>query len=244
MLTIYYCDDDSTAIEKAKKVTETYCENSKIPLRFLDFSRAEDLLFYIEDYLYEVDIVFLDIFMDELNGMDTAKKLRNMGYKGEIIFVTSSSDYVFEAFEVDSFNYLLKGDLDETKFLKVLDKAVEKADKKAHEFLHFSMGSDEISIHIDEIHYFEIHRRIVTVMYDIDRSFDFYESMDQLSKDLEDKDFIRVHRAFLVNMNHIVSISKDHILLKGSHQIPVGVTYYEKLLDRFNHFLQRQWDES
>lgn len=242
MFTIYYCDDDLSAINRVKTLTLSYAEEQAIPLRFLDFARAEDLLFYIEDYLHEVNIIFLDIFMDELNGMDTAKKLREIGYKGEIIFISSSPDYVFEAFEVNSFNYLVKGSLDEEHFLKVLSEALKKVQNSSGEFLKFSMGADDLKVDIDKIHYFEIHRRVVTVIYDVDRTFDFYYSMDNLSEELKNKNFIRTHRSYLVNMNHIVSISKDHLLLKGSHEVPIGVTYYDQVVETFNLFLQSRWD--
>lgn len=82
MLTVYYCDDDQNAIEKVRRLTLEYAQTQEIPLRFLDFARAEDLLFYIDDYLHEVNLIFLDIFMDKMNGMETARKLRKKGYKG------------------------------------------------------------------------------------------------------------------------------------------------------------------
>lgn len=242
MLTVYYCDDDHNAIEKVRKLTLNYAQTQAIPLRFLDFSRAEDLLFYIDDYLHEVNLIFLDIFMDKMNGMETARKLRKKGYKGEIIFISSSPDYVFDAFEVESFNYLVKGDLNEEHFLHVLANALNKIENTASDFLHFSMGSESLKVDIDKIHYFEIHRRVMTVFYDIDKSFDFYYSMEKLSKELEDKNFVRTHRSFLVNMNHIVSISRDHLLLKGSHEVPIGVTYYDQVVETFNLFLQSRWD--
>ena len=188
------------------------------------------------------DIIFLDIFMDKMNGIEVAQKIREMGIESHIIFLTTSSDFVFEAFDVRSFNYLVKQDTDEARFRDVLSSAITMVEKKATNFFTCSMGAETRNIPISEIVYFEIYRRVMRVYFNGDQYFDFYETMDQLSTDLESQGFIRVHRSYLVNMAHVVLFEKQHISLTNSAKLAIGRAYQSDIRSRFNSFLLEELD--
>ena len=89
------------------------------------FSSGEDLL----NTTYHFDIIFLDIQMEGINGMETARRLRNQKEEVILIFISGFKEYVFEAFDVSAFHYLLKP-IEEIKFMEIFAKAVAELEKK------------------------------------------------------------------------------------------------------------------
>lgn len=219
MINIYFCDDDQSVIDKYQYLIKKYAMSRSLAINLEIFHRGEDLLFNLQDDNNMPDIIFLDIFMDKLNGIEVAKKIRKMGFESHIIFLTSSSDFVFDAFDVRSFNYLIKQDTSEVRFREVLSNAITMVEKKATSYFTCSMGSETRNIPINQITHFEIYRRVMRVYYNGDEQFDFYETMDQLALDLEDQGFVRIHRSFLVNMAHVVIFENQHARLTNGMEL-------------------------
>lgn len=242
MINIYFCDDDQSVVQKYQYLIKKYAMARSLAINLEIFNRGENLIFYLQDNPVMPDIIFLDIFMDKMNGIEVAQKIREMGVESHIIFLTTSSDFVFEAFDVRSFNYLVKQDTDEARFRDVLSSAITMVEKKATNFFTCSMGAETRNIPISEIVYFEIYRRVMRVYFNGDQYFDFYETMDQLSTDLESQGFIRVHRSYLVNMAHVVLFEKQHISLTNGAKLAIGRAYQSDIRSRFNSFILEEID--
>lgn len=240
MINIYFCDDNDKTIERGKELFKKYSINTQTDIHVRSFKRAEDMLFYMEDAHEIPHIIYLDIFMDELNGMETAKKLRHKNYRGEIIFLTTSPDFVFEAFDVGSFHYLVKQNVGEERFYEILDQVVLKVNKTDEEFFECTMGAEHRRIPISQITHFEIFRRVVSVYYNNDK-FEFYNTMEELESQLKDKGFVRVHRSYLVNMNHIKVFKTNSLLISNDQEIPIGKTYQKNVKDKFSSYNRERW---
>ena len=104
MLYIAICDDDRYMLESLKKLVKDFFVQNNLDLKIRLFTSGEELLRY-ED---RIDILFLDIQMKNMNGMETAKRLRQLDFRGFLIFITVLKELVFQAFEVQAFDYLLK----------------------------------------------------------------------------------------------------------------------------------------
>ena len=117
MLQIAVCDGDEIMGEKLKQLIESRLQKEG-DYRVLAFSTGRRLL---ESGIH-FDIYFLDIDLKDINGIDMARRLRQ-GSEAVIVFVTALKEYIFDAFDVQAFQYLLKP-IDEQKFFQVLDKAV------------------------------------------------------------------------------------------------------------------------
>ena len=242
MINIYLCDDSEDVLQKGRKLIQNYSMQHGLNVTLSTFKRAEDMLFQMEDRRDIPDIIFLDIFMDKINGMETAKILRNEGYEGEIVFLTTSPDFVLEAFDVQSFHYLVKQDLSDERFEEVLSKVIEVVDNNKDNYFDCSMGAEVRKIPINDITHFEIYRRVMRVYYNEDEYFEFYETMDQLSKDLEPKGFARTHRAYLVNLRHIAVFKNDSLKLSNGSEVSIGKTYLSQLKKEFNNFVSERWE--
>ncbi|CAM2891371.1 LytR/AlgR family response regulator transcription factor [Erysipelothrix tonsillarum] len=242
MIRIVLCDDDDVVIEKYRYLIKRYAMSRGLEVEIETFARGEDLIFELTDHYDEPDIIFLDIFMDELNGVEVAKRIREMGYTSQIIFLTTSSDFVFDAFDVRSFNYLIKQDTDDTRFKEVLGQAITQIEKRSGDFFDCTFGAESRRIPYKDISHFEIYRRVMRVHFNKDEYFDFYETMDHLATRLSDRNFVRIHRSYLVNLNHIVLFKNQTIRLENDVELPIGKAYQGDVKRIFNDFVTDNWE--
>lgn len=178
------------------------------------------------------DILLLDIQMQGKSGIETAEELRLINKHLIIIFVTAIKDYVFQAFDVDAFHYLVKPFADE-KFVEVLQKAAEQfADRKKLESeyikkerpnLLITTGGKHITVNFEDIVYAEVFDRKV-IIHTMNEDIEYYGKL----KELEEKagsDFYRSHRAYLVNFSYIRKYNAKIIYLEKGQALMAKQNY-------------------
>lgn len=239
MLKVVLCDDNSNSIQKYSELIAQISEKNKLDIMLSCFNSGESLLFHYTDTPEQIDILYLDILMNETDGMETARKLRDCGCKAQIVFLTSYEDYVYEAFDVNAVQYLLKEDTSFEKFEQVFLKAAELAVTQKEELFTFEFNGVTSVIPVNQISYFEIWQRLVTVHYDAGKTAKFYTSMEQLEDKLRGKDFVRTHRSFLVHLPYIARFRHQGLLLKTGEEVPVGGTYTRSLKRIFSDYIAR-----
>ena len=130
MLAIAVCDDEIVECCNVAKKIKEILDGMKIPCIIRQFGSGQELLRSAERF----DMIFLDIIMRDLDGMRTAQIVREKAFDNILIFMSSSREYVFEAYDVEAFQYLLKP-IDEKKLKRVLQKAVRKVENHSKEFI-------------------------------------------------------------------------------------------------------------
>ncbi|MEG0721198.1 MAG: LytTR family DNA-binding domain-containing protein, partial [Lachnospiraceae bacterium] len=166
MVTIFICDDDEIICEKNKVEIRKICKQHEIVVAIATFYSGEALLRRLSTNPHDADVILLDILMKETNGAQVAKQLRNMKSSAEIIFLTSSEDYVFDVFETNPIQYLIKGNENSGKLEHALLKAIEISQKKRTEIFLVNSEGEKFQIPYRDIFYFEISLRIVDIHYD------------------------------------------------------------------------------
>ena len=203
---IAICDDEIIIREDIEKKVRVIIPEAKIKC----YSSAEE---WISDE--RPDILLLDIRMDGMNGMEAAKRLRKRSSDTVLIFITAMEEYVYEAFDVGAFHYLIKPFSDE-KFKEVLlnaaDEVRERGRVKAeHDSKHIIIqdGISRISMDTANIVFAEVLNRTVTVHL-ADRDVSYRGSIRKLANQLGDG-FFQTHRSFIVNMKYVTSYSSAGI---------------------------------
>ncbi len=221
MLSIAVCDD--AVIEgccMAKRIKEMM-EEMKIPCIIRQFQSGGELLQALESF----DIVFLDIIMQDLDGMKTAQIFREKAPDKILIFVSSSREYVFEAYDVEAFQYLLKP-VDDRKLKGVLQKAVLKTENRSQEFIIVSRERQKKKLFLDDIYYFEIRGRIVDV-HGPEGVFAYYGQIGELEKKLRDKGFFRCHKSYLINLKYVDGYNRQEVILENGEKIVIAKRRYD-----------------
>lgn len=239
MVTIFLCDDNSETVEKYSSKIKQIAEKNQIDINLSVFYSGESLIFHMSDTPDLPDIIYLDILMGKMNGIETAKQLRELGCNAEIIFLTSSEDYVFDSFDVFPIHYLLKEETTREKFEKVFLRAVNLSEGETAKKFVCKSGSTRKIIPIKEISHFDIWKGVVTVHYGKNETFEYWMTMEELEEQLQGKSFIRTHRSYIVNFQYISKFGRRVVLLKTGESIPVGVTYEEKVKSAFMDYMSR-----
>lgn len=240
---IAICDDErETAQRFAEKARNAYPE-----AEIILYASGNELLLADEP----MDILFLDIQMDGKNGMETARELRKRKNSAVIIFITAMEDYVFEAFDVEAFNYLVKP-FDEERFMQVLQSAVEKCNERnvmsakmtevseiaQPQYIMVKSGRAHIKIQTDKIIYAEIFDRKILI-HKTDGDVEYYGKMSELEKMLDSiahGDFFRPHRAYLVNLKYVEKYNITNIWLERGTVIMAKKNYplFVKMYLKYN----------
>ena len=194
----------------------------------------------------EPDILLLDIQMPGKNGMETAKELRGKNKKTIMIFVTALDDFVFQAFDVGAFHYLVKP-FDDEKFAEVLRTAVKQFEdrkkledaggKREKPSLMGTTGGKHITVNLEDIVYAEVFDRKV-ILHTMDSDIEYYGKM----KDLEEKagdEFYRTHRSFLVNFEYIRKYDAATVYLKKGQAL-IAKQNYGEFVKQYLRYNQRK----
>jgi two-component system LytT family response regulator len=188
------------------------------------------------------DLIFVDINMPDLNGMDFVKSLKEKPY---IIFTTAYTEYAIEGFKVDAIDYLLKP-IGYKDFLKAVNKVKTLVDLKTnHSFMvnttpdHLFVKSEYklMRIELSEIKYIESMHEYVRIYLINEKPVMTLVSMKSIEEQLPSDRFMRVHRSFIVNLERIKVIERNRIVFDNSVYIPVGHQYK----DVFQKFIEKNF---
>lgn len=189
----------------------------------------------------EVDLMFVDINMPDINGLDFVKSLEN---PPKIIFTTAYSEYAVEGFRVDALDYILKP-IDYPTFLKAANKAKswfnlhEKQPEQIQsndDFLFIKSEYKIVRVKLDDITYIEGMREYIRIHLVNDKPIMTLLSMKAMDAQLATKNFMRVHRSFIVNLNKITTIERNRIVFDKVY-IPVS----EQYKDAFQQFVENNF---
>lgn len=200
------------------------------------FATGEGLLAAGKDF----DIIFLDIEMEGMGGIEAARTLRQSGADAVVLFITGIREYVFEAFDVSAFHYLLKP-IEEQKFMEVLVRAAEEAGKRKRQKerqIFIRTKNQGYTLNLNSILYIESRGKKVEVhVTDMEDVIESYATMDELEEELGDG-FYRCHRGYLVNMAHIARYDSDSIFLSGGGKVYLTRKKHKEFVKAYMWYLQ------
>ena len=211
----------------ARKLLLDYC--SRVPqLSVLgDFSNGLDALSFLNHN--KVDLIFLDIKMPGISGIDL---LKTLGNRPKVIFTTAFAEYAIDGFELDAIDYLLKP-FDLPRFLKAINKAftsflIEKPTSSLNnssqdDFLFVKDGRDLVKVQLDNILYIKGQKDYVMFITK-SRKIMSLMNMKDLEQDLIKKAFVRIHQSYIINTQHIELVASDKVRV-NSEYLPVSQTY-------------------
>lgn len=216
MLHIAICDDEQYMLDKISTMAVDFFHGKNMEITIAQFSNGEELL----KYNRTIDILFLDIQMNGMDGMETARKLRSRKFKGFLIFITVLKEMVFQAFTVQAYDYLVKP-IEEKHFEKTMERLLASMQNASEASLLVQKGYESSIISFEDIVFCEIIDRKVYLHLASSEVVDFYERIENLETKLDDR-FFRCHRSFLINLKYLKSYKNGTAYLEGGKEIPVS----------------------
>ncbi len=228
MLNIAVVDDEKTAKEYICHLIE-----KQKPDCYLEaYATGNELLATRKRF----DIVFLDIKMDGMDGIETARILRKEHDEIVLIFVTGNREYVFDAIDLYAFQYLLKP-VNEGKFREVLERAVKEVEKNKEKRVLF-IKKKNLTLDQSDILYIESRAKKVEIYTIGTNNFiEIYATMEELEGQLGEN-FYRCHRAYIVNMAHITEYNNDSITIVNGSRVYLAKKKYKNFVKAYMWYLQ------
>lgn len=219
MLRIGICDDLADARLVLRSLLERILESRKVQGQFFEFSSGETLLRWYDHHAGELDLMFLDMELHELDGMETARRLRAVDAGLQLVFVTGYAEHVFDGYSVGALGYLLKPPKQE-QLEAVLDRAQTALYRDLERAYICRSRDTHYRIPNSNILYFASDRRQVQCVTE-SRSYTFYAKLDAVAAEVG-AEFVRVHQRFLVRAGAVDRIEGNEVVLQNGERLPMS----------------------
>lgn len=216
MIHIAVCDDEKLMSDEIRKMTSSFFRSKNIEIHTVQFSCGEELLSYEK----QIDILFLDIQMRGTDGMETARKLRERRFRGYLIFITVLREMVFQSFEVQAYDYLLKP-INTAAFEKTMERLLGSMLNAEKASLLIQKGYESRIISQEDIVYCEIIDRKIYLNLASSEVVDYYDRIENLEGRLN-TGFFRCHRSYLINLKYLRGYKNGTAYMAGGKEIPVS----------------------
>ena len=236
MLNVAICDDE----KNIRTYLFSLINKQKIACEITEYASAEEYLSECREH----DLLFLDIEMNmgdaaDKNGMWLAEQLRNrkLAKQPIIIFVTGHEKYVFDAFDVGAFQYLLKP-VDEQKFVKVFEKAVRQIMAETEQkmkVLIVPYANDKRAVPFTDIYYMESQGHKIVLKLKNEK-LEYYAKMGELEKELEGQ-FYRIHKGYLINFFHVERYNKTEVTMASGDRLSISKYKYDAFVKAYMEYI-------
>ncbi|WP_054941816.1 LytR/AlgR family response regulator transcription factor [Paenibacillus ihuae] len=241
MYRVAICDDEEIQRELVKSILIALSIKTNVEFDIELFSSGEQLLSHYERNEAPFHILILDVEMGEMNGIQTARKLRSLNHLDEqIVFLTSYPEYMIESFDVITFQYLIKPiapEILEEKIIK-LYQYFQAQDKK---FMVVKSGYEEVVLRYDDIIGIEAAKSLtIKSKLNIITTSQTYESkgiIADYATALRDSNFLQIHRSILINLLHVKKFASGVVLMSNGMELPIGRSKVKEVKDFYTKYM-------
>ncbi len=225
MLRIAVCDDDMLFAAELEEMVRREAAETGMGVDTEAYSDGDTLVADIEKG-YRYDLIFLDIEMERVDGINAARQIRRMDRSALLIYVSNYEQYLKELFEVEPFRFLSKP-VDEAKFRKYFHEACVRIGE-TEAYYRFSFNKQIRKVAVRDIVYFESRNRVVHIFMSDGSAERFYGRLNTVEKELSEghHEFLRIHQSFLVNYNYIgkMNFSEVIVLMGDGKERPLRIS--------------------
>lgn len=235
MLRIAICDDEKHVCAQVESILLNFNKSLPRKIEVEVFYSGEALIQFLTDGAY-FDMIFLDIELHMLNGVEVGRKIRDElnNENIQIVYISGKDSYAMELFDIRPLNFLIKP-LQEEKIEAVVRKAIDLVDRGNH-FFDYKSGRTNNKIPIKDILYFESKGKKVKLVLQ-DQQHEFYSKLLEIEQQLHHQDFIIIHKSYLVNYYHVIEYQYDYVKMSDQTILPISQQHRKGVRDRL---LQRR----
>ena len=227
MLKIAICDDMLSFADELEKNIQVWAIKEGINVKVRKFDDGVPLLFSIsENGTY--DLIFMDVEMERMNGLEAAAKIRENDFLTTLVFMSQYEDYYKEAYKVHPFHFISKP-VSQIKLNRLMEAymAMKKQDVETFTFV---ISKAQYTVHISDILYFNSEKRHIYVVCK-DKTYSFYGKLNDVQKAVEGKNcrFLRTHQSFLVNMKYIKEYHYSDLVMSNGKALLISKDYRRRM---------------
>ena len=225
---IAICDSNKAHLKNLKNLIYTYCNINKKDCLIEEFSSGEDLLNSCNEYV----LIFTEYYLNGINGFEMAKLLREKGCKSEIIFTSHNTDFIFESFKVNPYRFLIKPITNDPLFT-TLDDFFNNTNENHPLFI--SDKIDTYYLNSNEIIYLEANNKHCFIHLE-NQVIECNKTMARVVSTLPNRYFIKINRAFVINLNYISKYNNEFVFLNNNTELHISRNYLKYFKQEFLNF--------
>lgn len=235
MVNIVICDDSHKYLEIITSKIEQ-CMKNRIQMEYniTCINNIDELKTYLEKN--NTDILFLDIMINDKNAMNWSIENIQNKYM-QIIFMTSYPQCAYNISESRCCYYLVKSKITEENLLKALQRALQNTTKKDPNLTTVKLGSKNLIINFQDIQYIETFNNNITLHLKNAEKITIYSTLKEYAKNLP-PNFLRCHKCYMVNMNHITAYEPHKFIVDSAEAIPIPPKKYSEIINTYKNYLK------
>lgn len=220
MFKVAICDDDLVIASQIEAVILKYSKNNYLKIDIEVFYSGETLLNYIKQE-NQFDLIYLDIEMEKTSGIEVGRQIREVmkDYITEIVYISGKDEYDRQLFDVQPLHFIPKP-INPTLIIDDLNLAMTRL-KKVTKFFKYNKGKNSFKVSAQDIIYFESVNREIKIV-SVDQEDCFYGNMEGIQTVVSNYQFIRIHRSYLINYNHVSVFKYDEIIMSNGDVLPIS----------------------
>lgn len=236
-MNIAICEDSIEMLGELESLVYDCYDGDESQLTCETFLSGEELLKTLQEDHIRFQIYILDIEMKEINGLEAAAIIRKTDQNAAIIFVTSHSELMQEAFDVLAFHFLVKP-IHADKARQVLLRALEAQRLRKNTF-HYKVRKKINTVNYEQIEYFESYKRKIFIHL-TDRVEEYYGTLKEVSSQLESGCFVQAHNSYIINMDYIKLADAEHVILMSEEKIPITKKFYKDFNAAYRNYVLKR----
>lgn len=237
MLQIVLCEDSETQRKILRELLERYFGEQQEKVEIQEYGCGETLVADVEEGYLHMNLLFLDINLGKMNGMEVAHKLRELGCKVPIVFMTATADYAVESYEVEAAGYLLKP-YDKNKIEDTVKRVLKRSEDQGQRLVFRSKRQNRY-VDLDDIMYIESDKHALCVHLTNGTQIETSGKLGDIADQIKSAGFLRCHQSYLVNMKYIRDVKEEFVLSDGT-TVPIRVRGRKDMTEQYFAYFSEQ----
>ena len=233
MIRIGVCDDESACRQEIIEPIKSICRRQDVMCQIKEYESAEEVL---EETEFNADVLFLDIYLGNMNGIELAKKIREENEEVIIVFVTSAIEFAKEGYKVKAFRYIIKP-INDMELEEEFQSCLKEWKKHESNILTLKNNQGVYRLKTRDILYIETYDKGV-IIHTNQGDFPANVSLNTLEEKLREDSFARVHRSYIVNIQYITALEKDIAIINDDERILVSRYKLKELKEKVLQYVE------
>lgn len=233
VMKIAICDDEKYDLEKIEHLLKQELQKHNISVYEIDTYLSSNEFLQNNEKIMQYDVIFLDINMPQMNGINVAEKIRNVRDDVLIIFITAFIDYALEGYRLEAIRFLIK-DMLEAMMPECVQTIIKKLNLQSRK-LEYSFIEGKREIYVDSIMYIEsrMHKLFFFLKGTREKSYSIYEKLDNMETYLLSYGFLRIHKSYLINTKYIKKIANYKVEMDYGIVLPIPREKYQRVKEQY-----------
>ncbi|NLJ58944.1 MAG: response regulator transcription factor [Tissierellia bacterium] len=238
MFKIAICDDEKVICQQLNNTLMDIGEKIDEKFQIDEFNSGEELYDFLQKG-NRYELIFLDIELREINGVEVGKKIREEleDEITQIVYISGKESYAMELFDVRPLNFLIKP-LNSEKIELVL-KTARKIMQTSNKFYEYKIGNVNFNVLLRDVLYFESRGRKVRIITK-DDEIEYYGKLSEVEEKLKDNKFLSIHKSYLINYKHVIEYSYEYVRMSNNEQLSISQNNRKAVREKLLQLRQRK----